>query len=41
MNSSAITWPQVLVRLDAGRSYWLNTVRSDGAPHAAPVWESP
>ena len=25
-------------RLEAARNYWIGTARSDGRPHAAPVW---
>lgn len=38
MTQRAVSWPQVLARLVASRSYWLTTVNPDGAPHVAPVW---
>jgi len=31
-------WSTVAARLAAARNYWLTTVRSDGRPHAMPVW---
>src|SRR5689334_13188037 len=33
-----LTWTDVAARLASSRSYWLVTVSSSGAPHAAPVW---
>ncbi len=32
-----LEWPEVAARLAAGRSYWVCTASSDGAPHAVPV----
>jgi len=31
-------WPEVRLRLEQARSYWIVTHRPDGRPHAAPVW---
>jgi PPOX class probable F420-dependent enzyme len=31
-------WAAVAERLVEARNYWIVTVRSDGRPHAAPVW---
>jgi nitroimidazol reductase NimA-like FMN-containing flavoprotein (pyridoxamine 5'-phosphate oxidase superfamily) len=33
-----ISWPEIVARLAAARSYWLCTTTPSGAPHAAPVW---
>ena len=33
-----LAWPAAVDVFDAGRNYWLATVRADGSPHAAPVW---
>ena len=33
-----LPWSWATDRLDAARSFWLSTVRADGAPHAMPVW---
>ncbi|MEX1021510.1 MAG: pyridoxamine 5'-phosphate oxidase family protein [Dehalococcoidia bacterium] len=31
-------WPAVEEKLAASRNYWICTTRSDGRPHAKPVW---
>jgi PPOX class probable F420-dependent enzyme len=31
-------WSWAEERLTAARTYWVSTVRGDGAPHCAPVW---
>jgi PPOX class probable F420-dependent enzyme len=33
-----LDWSWAEERLEASRNYWVGTVRSDGSPHAAPVW---
>ena len=33
-----LPWTWVEERLAASRNYWIVTARSDGSPHAAPVW---
>ena len=34
----ALPWSWASTRLVANRNYWVVTVRSDGRPHAMPVW---
>jgi hypothetical protein len=31
-------WAEVCCQLEASRNYWICTTRSDGLPHAMPVW---
>ena len=31
-------WPAVTRQLEGARNYWIATTRSDGRPHAMPVW---
>jgi hypothetical protein len=31
-------WSWALIRLTQARTYWVSTVRANGAPHVAPVW---
>ena len=33
-----LTWGFVDERVSGARNYWVGTTRSDGRPHAAPVW---
>ncbi|MFL5738108.1 MAG: pyridoxamine 5'-phosphate oxidase family protein [Actinomycetota bacterium] len=33
-----LTFDRVRERLANSRNYWLSTVRTDGRPHAVPVW---
>ena len=33
-----LPWAWVEERLEAARSYWVAATRSDGSPHAVPVW---
>ena len=33
-----LSWSWAEERLEAARNYWIGTARSDGSPHAAPVW---
>ena len=33
-----LPWSWAAERLEAARNYWIGTARSDGSPHAAPVW---
>jgi PPOX class probable F420-dependent enzyme len=33
-----LPWSWAEERLEAARNYWIGTARSDGRPHAAPVW---
>ena len=33
-----LSWSWAEQRLEAARNYWIGTARSDGSPHAAPVW---
>jgi nitroimidazol reductase NimA-like FMN-containing flavoprotein (pyridoxamine 5'-phosphate oxidase superfamily) len=33
-----LSWEWALERLAASRNYWISTTRSDGRPHAMPVW---
>lgn len=33
-----LPWSWAVTRLRDARTYWLATVRADGAPHVAPVW---
>jgi hypothetical protein len=37
-DGSALPWSDVVNWLLAARNYWLCTTRSDGRPHAMPVW---
>jgi len=34
----SVTWGEVAALLAAPRNYWLSSVRTDGSPHATPVW---
>jgi PPOX class probable F420-dependent enzyme len=36
--SGLLPWEHVESRLAAARNYWIGTTRSDGRPHAIPVW---
>ncbi len=36
--SGLLPWSWVSERMAAARNYWVATVRSEGRPHAAPVW---
>jgi len=38
MTASEVSWHEVADQLTPSRNYWLTTIGSDGAPHAAPVW---
>ena len=38
MDSSSLTWADVVARLAPARTYWLGSTTASGAPHAAPVW---
>ena len=33
-----LPWSWAEERLETARNYWIGTTRSDGSPHAAPVW---
>lgn len=33
-----LPWSLVSEQMAAARNYWVNSVRQDGRPHAAPVW---
>ncbi len=33
-----LPWSWVSEQMVAARNYWVNSVREDGRPHAAPVW---
>lgn len=33
-----LTWDFVTEQMTKGHNYWVSTTRSDGKPHAAPVW---
>jgi PPOX class probable F420-dependent enzyme len=33
-----LSWNWAVERLEVARNYWIGTARSDGSPHAAPVW---
>ncbi len=34
----AIEWSWVVKRMSGARNYWVITTRTDGRPHASPVW---
>jgi hypothetical protein len=36
--SGLLPWSFVAERMAAARNYWVNSTRTDGRPHAAPVW---
>jgi len=36
--STPLPWAWATARLEAARNYWIGTTRSDGRPHARPVW---
>jgi len=33
-----LDWAWVSAEMEKSRNYWINSTRSDGRPHAAPVW---
>lgn len=33
-----IAWEWVVEQLEKARNYWICAVRSDGRPHAVPIW---
>jgi general stress protein 26 len=33
-----LDWPDAVKQLAQSRTYWINTTRPDGRPHAVPVW---
>jgi Pyridoxamine 5'-phosphate oxidase len=37
-DGSALSWPTVVGWLTTARNYWVCTTRTDGRPHAMPVW---
>ena len=37
-NEGLLPWSWAVERIERSRSYWLSTVRTDGRPHAMPVW---
>ena len=37
-DAALIAWPDVVVRLERERHYWLATTRADGRPHTVPIW---
>ncbi len=37
-DGSALSWSTVVEWLAAARNYWVCTTRTDGRPHAMPVW---
>jgi pyridoxine/pyridoxamine 5'-phosphate oxidase len=38
MHSEIERWAAIQAQLAASRSYWLATTRTDGRPHAMPIW---
>jgi general stress protein 26 len=36
--SGLLPWTRASERLVTARNYWIHTTRSDGRPHAKPVW---